>query len=166
MIFYQEDKIYAFGGLSEDYILKTCEYFDYATKKWIRMADLNRHQKGGSVINYKDEFWLIGYLIKDSEGYLIERYIRSKNSWEIVDLKFGSKMIYMTSLLSPCENEILIFYIETDWRICKLNLMDHTIIAVPEFSDRYRKPIRVLPVDESKIMVMYKNYRSEYGFAL
>ena len=92
VIFYQDDKIYVFGGDDDDdYYIKNCEYFDFTTKKWIRMADLNRRQSGGSVINYKDEFWLIGEFIIDSKGYLIERYIRSKNLWEIVDIKFSFK---------------------------------------------------------------------------
>ena len=170
VIFYQYNKIYVFGGDDTEHfenLLKNCEYFDYATKKWIRMADLNRCQCNGSVINYKDEFWLIGGSFNDNENYLIERYIKSKNLWEIVDINFGSDFNYSCFLLSPCENEILILYnylgIST---ICKLNLMDHTLIVVQELANRGREPLQVIPVDENKMMVMYGNCYRGYGFIL
>ena len=171
VMFYQEDKIYVFGGADiynfNTFPLKKCEYFDYATEKWTTMADLNRCQGRGSVFNYRNEFWLIGYYIFDSNGYYIERYIRSKNLWEIVDIKFNSNFRSSYSLLSPCENEILIFYEARYFnKICKLNLIDHTLIVVPEFGIRYREPIQALPIDESKMMVIYKNCYNEYGFAL
>ena len=55
VMFYQDDKIYVFGGDYNNIYIKDCEYFDFTTKKWIEMADLNRRQSCGSVINYKDE---------------------------------------------------------------------------------------------------------------
>ena len=171
-ICYQDNKIYVFGGgYIENFnynLSKHCEYFDYATKKWIEMADLNRCQAGGSVINYKDEFWLIGGGIFDSNGYLIERYIKNKNSWEIVNINFNVNSVkYPCFLLSPCENEILIRY-DNGYRnlIYKLNLMDHTILVIPEFANIDREPREVLPIDERKMIVIYRNYYKEAGFAL
>ena len=44
--------------------------------------------------------------------------------------------------------------------------MNHTLIAVPKLIKIEREPIHVLPIDESKMVVMYKNRRKWYGFAL
>ena len=51
-------------------------------------------------------------------------------------------------------------------RIFKLNLIDHTLIVVRELYNRDREPIQVLPINESKMIVIYNNYREKCGFAL
>ena len=160
VMFYEKGRIYVFGGKNtKTPFMKNCEYFDYASGKWVEMADLNNGRCRGSVISYRDEFWLIGGCINDSKGYLIERYIESENRWEVVDIKFGTNFTSLNSefhiLSSPCENEVLIFkkgkYTN---RMYKLNLMQHTIMRVPEFGKRNKMPAHAFPIDEYYIMAV------------
>ena len=174
-IFYKKGRIYVMGGLfcDEDEIgddvigLKNCEYFDCTSKKWTKIADLNRTQVGGTVFNYRDELWLIGYMFEANSNYKIERYVESKDTWEICELKLSMIFCKLNVLLATCENEILIFLKDVyNNRLYKLNLMDHTFTPVLEFGKREKYPEEVFPIDESKILVMYSNFHREGGFAL
>ena len=167
VIFYQDNTIYVFGGNLEGHLtdkLKKCEYFDYALKKWIAMADLKRYKSGESVINYRNEFWLAGHYIDNNEGYLIERYIKSKNIWEIVNIKFSSRFLRCHFLLSSSDNEVLIRFNGSS--ICKLNLLDHTLMVIPEFYTENIHAYITLPLDERKMLLMYSYDAKRTGCAL
>lgn len=112
-IVYNNNKVYALGGriYGDDNVslLNKCEVFDFETKVWSPIADMNVPRCTSTALFYNGELWVMGgYTGRYQRSKKIERYIESEDRWELLDFKlfFGFENGNVVTTGKP--NEVLL----------------------------------------------------------
>jgi hypothetical protein len=96
----ERDRIYVIGGNDAKNFYRSCEYYDVAVDKWVRMAELNVARDSAACCIFNNKFiYVFSGRIKFSPKEITdvcEFYDIEKNVWEIIQLRNKSNWI-------PCD---------------------------------------------------------------
>ena len=161
-IFYENSKIYAVGGLVGDRDQQTptrhCEVYDYTVGEWHAIARLNCARFNGALFGYKDDIWLIDGISLNSALCQLERYIKSKNTWEIIKLDICPGFMRPVVMASHRPDEILLLDKDKGFAspMIRFNLVDHTYIA-ERYTDDFGDFLHSIKLDDRRVLLVFLN---------